>query len=418
MWSIPAKFFSRRSGVVAACTMGTFVNPTPTVNTVFGLFLIPISTEFGWTRSSVSAALLIVAVTSSLSYPVIGRLADRHGVRPIVLMGNILFAGSIALVAFVQASHLQLYFVYVLIGITGAKLGPILVTKVIAGWFDENRGFFLGFVGGVGNGAGAIFMPIYVHMLIINYGWRGAYLGIALAIVVIGFPALFFWLRDPPTSSSTTQIAEAKNLEGMTLREARRTSTFWMMLVAIAMGAGCMTAVFTHVVPMLLDRGVSFERATAILTTFAMVTVIWQIAVGFLLDRLPRPRIMAPFYLVAVFGVLLFETTSNYGLLLLSGGLMGIGLGTEYGVLPYFISRYFGLKAYGVISGTIYAVVTLMLGTTPFLMDVVFDLTGSYRLAINIICAGLVIGAIIIARLQPFDAVLSLATSKSKSPPA
>jgi len=117
MWSTPTKFFSRRSGVVAACTMGTFVNPTPTVNTVFGLFLIPISTEFGWTRSSVSAVLLIVAVTSSLSYPVIGRLADRHGVRPIVLMGNILFAGSMALVAFVQVSHLQLYFVYVLIGI-------------------------------------------------------------------------------------------------------------------------------------------------------------------------------------------------------------------------------------------------------------------------------------------------------------
>ena len=73
MSNAPTKFFTKRSGTVFACIMGTFVNPTTTVNTVFGLFLIPISTEFGWPRSGVSGVLFVVAVTSALSFPMIGR---------------------------------------------------------------------------------------------------------------------------------------------------------------------------------------------------------------------------------------------------------------------------------------------------------------------------------------------------------
>ncbi len=418
------KVFTRRGGIVFASVMGTFVNPTPTVNTVFSLFLIPIATEFHWPRSSVSAALLVVAVTSALSYPLIGRLADRYGVRPIVLIGNVLFAASVALLAFTRDSHVQFYLTYALVGMTGATLGPILFTKVIAGWFDETRGFFLGVMGGVGNGAGATFMPIYVHWLITAYGWRGAYAGIGLAIFVIGFPILLALLRDPPQDKASVSAPKAaaaeaaRPEEGLTLDEAWRTGTFWMILIAIALGAGSVTAVFTHVVPILLDRGLPFGQATAVLSVFALVTVVWQIGMGLLLDRFPRPRIAAPFYLVAVIGVLLLETTSSYPLLLLSGALMGIGLGTEYGVLPYFISRYFGLKAYGAISGVMYATVTLVLGTTPMLMDLVFDVTGTYRIAMGAIALGLVGGAVLLARLQPFAAVLSRGAVRAATTPA
>ena len=81
---------------------------------------------------------------------------------------------------------------------------------------------------------------------------------------------------------------------------------------------------------------------------------------------------------------------------------MGLGLGTEYGVLPYFLSRYFGVRHYGSISGAIYGVIVLLQGFTPFLMDLVFDRTGSYRPAIFTIGAGLLAGAVLILRLPRF----------------
>ena len=399
--------FSRPAGVVAACTVGNAVSVTPMVYTVFGLFLIPIATEFDWSRAAVSFVLFIIAVTGAISYPIVGRLIDRYGARPVILTGNVLFAASVASVSLVEASRFQFYTAYALIGISAAIPSSVMFTKVIAGWFDQRRGLFLGIVGGLGNGVGAALSPLFVFALISGYGWRAGFQGIGAAIILIGFPVLYLLLRDPPRNTVRSAREALEKTQGLTLTEALGTPTFWIIMAAIALGAGCMTAIFAHVVPMLLDRGVPAGQATAVLATFSLVTAGWQIGMGYMLDRIPRPWIAAPFYLFALIGLLLLESTSSYPLLLLSGVLMGLGLGTEYGVLPYFLSRYFGTKHYGAISGSMYGVIVLTQGLTPFLMDLVFDATGSYDPAVIVICAGLVAGAILITRLLPFDAVLS-----------
>ena len=459
--SLGKSLFTRPAGVVVACTVGNGVSVTPMVYTVFGLFLIPIATEFGWPRSGVSFVLLIIAIAGAIGYPIVGRMIDRYGARPVILTGNVLFAASVASVSLAEASRIQFYSAYALIGITAAIPSSVMFTKVIAGWFDQRRGLFLGIVGGLGNGIGAALSPLFVYALINSYGWRAGFQGIGAAIILIGFPVLYLLLRDPPrdVSRSATEhlektagqtriphrrmrprwsfwlwrtrapstratamlsvagarqsqksgaiITPADVIFGFTLTEALRTSTFWIILAAIALGAGCMTAIFAHVVPMLLDRGVPARQATTVLVTFSLVTAGWQIGMGYMLDRIPRPWIAAPFYLLALAGLILLESTSSYPLLLLSGLLMGLGLGTEYGVLPYFLSRYFGTRHYGAISGSMYGVIVLTQGLTPFLMDLVFDVTGTYDIAIIAICIGLVLGAILITRLLPFHTVLS-----------
>jgi MFS family permease len=395
-----SRLFSRSNGVLAACTVGNAVSVTPMVYTVFGLFLIPISTEFGWPRSAVSAVLFILAVAGALSFPIVGRFIDRYGARRALLTGNLLFASSVALISVTTPNPAHFYLTYALVGITAAIPSSVMFTKVLAGWFDRNRGFALGFAGGVGNGVGAAVAPIFVAVLLANYGWRGAHLGIALAIVIMGFPILFLLLRDPPKC----RVAKNDASEGVTLSEARKTKTFWVILGAVAIGAGCMTAVFAHVVPMLVDRDISMDRAVSVLVTFSLVTAVWQVGVGYTLDRFPRPWIAAPFFISAVIGLIMLESTSDYSLLLLAGALMGLGLGTEYGVLPYFLSRYFGVRHYGAISGTVYGVIVLTQGVTPFLMDLNFDMTGSYRMSVVVICVAMFLGAFLMTRLQPFEA--------------
>ena len=405
--SLGNSLFTRPTGVVVACTVGNGVSVTPMVYTVFGLFLIPIATEFGWPRAGVSFVLLIIAIAGAIGYPIVGRMIDRYGARPVILTGNVLFAASVASVSLTEASRIQFYSAYALIGITAAIPSSVMFTKVIAGWFDQRRGLFLGIAGGLGNGIGAALSPLFVYALISSYGWRAGFQGIGAAIILIGFPVLYLLLRDPPRGVSRSATEHLEKTAGLSLTEALRTSTFWIILAAIALGAGCMTAIFAHVVPMLLDRGVSARQATTVLATFSLVTAGWQIGMGYMLDRIPRPWIAAPFYLLALAGLILLESTSSYPLLLLSGMLMGLGLGTEYGVLPYFLSRYFGTRHYGAISGSMYGVIVLTQGLTPFLMDLVFDVTGNYDIAIIAICVGLVLGAILITRLLPFHTVLS-----------
>ncbi len=405
MWH---KIFTRPHGVVLSSTIGISVGITSTIATVFGMFLIPISEEFGLPRSSISAVYPILAVTSALIYPVIGRWADQFGSRIVILIGTISFVAYIATVSIVQGL-VQFYLIFAMIGLTGSVLGPILFTKVIAGWFNKNPGFYLGMVSGVGNGTGSTVMPLIVVILLASFGWRGTFQSISLIILLFGLPFLIFFFRDPPKTPIPVEeddfhvlsdnISDVKNV---TFQDARKTKEFWMVLIAIPLCAGCMMAAFTHIVPILLDRGMPLGKATTVLSTFALVTIAGQIFAGSLLDRTNNPRIVTPLFAIAVIGVFLLYISTSYTGLLLSASLMGIGLGTEFGLLPYSISRYFGLKSYGVISGVMYSVVAITTGFLPMLMDVVFDIFGSYDYATIGLMVGLFIGTIIIARLPPY----------------
>lgn len=393
------------SGVLVGCAIGNFVSATPMVNSAFGVFLLPISEEFNWPRSSVSAVLGIVAIVGFLFYPLVGRLADLYGPRKIVLWGNVLFAAALALLYFNNGSLILFYALFALVGLTAAIPSTVLLNKIIAGWFVTSRGAALGMSAGLGNGMGATIMPAVAQVMILEYGWRGAYVGLGLITLVIGFPLMYALLRNPVMADEVDGNGLDTAQASHSFTEARKTATFWKILIAIALGAGCMTALFTHVVSMLIDRGFSPGSATQVLVVFALVTVIWQITIGFLLDRVQTPRLAVPFFLAALAGLTLFVNTDSFPLLLMAGGLMGIGLGTEYGVLPYFTSRYFGLKAYGVILGAIYGTIVLTLGVTPFLMDAVFDVTGSYDMAVIAIGIALLMGAILLWTLPPYKAL-------------
>lgn len=390
--------------VAMAATVGNMVSITPAISATFGIFLVPITEEFGWLRSTASGVLTVIAVISFLVYPLVGRLADRVGPRRILVLGNLLFAPAIALLALATGSVWQFYLLFVLIGLTGALPSTVMFSKIVSDWFDERRGLMLGLTAGVGNGVGATMMPILAGTALTLASWRVGFLSIGIAVFLLGFPVLFFLLRDAPRHGVAGHEHTAV-LTGMSLREALRTRAFWLVLVAIAASAGAMTALFTHVVPVLGDRGIDLTLATTVISVFAMVTAIWQVATGAALDRIRSPLVIVPMYALAIAGIWLLQSVHSTPLLILAGAMLGIGMGAEYGALPYFISRYFGLKNYGAIAGAIYGVVILAQGLGPFLMDIGYDLSGSYHTALIITGLVLVVGMILVAILPPFHAV-------------
>jgi MFS family permease len=400
-----------RNGVLAACVVGNAVSMTPAVHSVFGHFLVPLSATFGWTRASISAVLGIMAVTGAVVYPLAGRWADRHGARGMVLAANLLFALGIALLAFTDGSLVRFYATFLVISIAGSVASTPIFSKVIADWFDRGRGFALGLSAGGGNAVGSIAMPVIAALLISTLGWRAAYLGLAATVLLIGFPVLLFLLRDVPRRAAGAIDAEASDRTGLTLRDAMRLPRFWVILLGIALGAGCTTAIFSHVVPILGDRGIDIATGTAVVSVFALVTSLWQIATGQLLDRIPTPRVVAPMYAMAIAGLAVLEWGSGTPLLLAGGALLGIGLGAQYGALPFLIARYFGLGAFGTIVGVMYSAVIVAQGGTPVLLDAAYDAYGSYRIAVTLTCAVLAAGAALLLVLPGYGGDRPAATA-------
>ena len=390
-------------GVAFACLMGNLISPTPIIYGPIGLFLIPISHEFGWPREEVSGVLGPFAFMTALAYPFIGRLADHFGPRRLVRLGNIAFGCCVVALGFSLANPIVFYGLFALIGAVGSLPSSMMYTRVVSGWFDKTRGAILGVTSGLGNGVGATIMPLAALALMTWFGWRGAFIGLGVLVLAVGVPVLGLFLKEPPTGRAMTG-APATPLEGMTLPEAARTPIFWLILAAICLCAGCLTAVMAHIVPILTDRRVPIAQSTLVVSVFALVTAAFQVIVGFLLDRAGSPKLVAPLYLAAVAGMLLLEFGSSLPVYVLGGALMGVGMGTEYGALPYFISRYFGLRRFGAIAGVMYSGVIIAQGVTPYLMDVDFDHHRSYLLSLHVVDAILIAGATTIALLPRYRA--------------
>ncbi|WP_404478268.1 MFS transporter [Novosphingobium sp. BL-52-GroH] len=387
-----------------AATTGNLVCITAAISATFGTFLVPITQELGWSRAAVSGVLGLIAILSAISYPVIGRTMDRVGARPLILGGNFALGLLVASLSQTTDNIWLFYLQFGAIGLAGAVCAAPMIAKVVSNWFDKRRGLMLGMTAGVGNGVGATVMPIVAGLLLPAIGWRATYGAIGLIVILVGFPVMWLWLHDTPASAARTPPASKPVIEGMTLREAAATRHFWVLLIAVASGGGGMTAVFTHVVPMMTDRGFGLGEATGTIAIFALVTAAWQVVTGGLLDRLRTPLLVVPMYGAAIAGLGLLQFGHGSLAMVAAGVLLGVGMGAEYGALSYFCSRYFGLKHFGSINSVLYAAVILAQGLTPAVMDLSYGRTGSYDQAALAIIGTLGVGTALLFLLPGIGA--------------
>jgi MFS family permease len=392
----PSRMSGKAAGVIFAATYGTFLSITPTVVALLGVFLVPIATEFGWPRTEVAGAISATALGTAIALPFVGRLADRIGPRRVIRLGNLLLGFAILALALAQNEPVSFYLLFIFAGAVGAMPGTMVFSKLLAEWFDRTRGLWMGFAGGLGNGIGAILFPALASAVLVHgHGWRGGFFVVGLIALVTGFPVLFFLLRDAPFRTHKT-LAEPVALEGMSFREAIHSARFWLIFSIAPLGAGCMTSMFTTIVPILTDRGVTVENAVMVIQAFAFTTMIVEPAIGGLIDRTSSPKLVAPMFLAAAAGLWLLLHAHDQPTLILAGMLMGVGAGVDYTVLPYLLSRYFGLKELGAIAGIAYSGTLLVGAIMPLVLNGAFDLWRSYDAAVYLIVGILVYSGIAI----------------------
>lgn len=137
---------------------------------------------------------------------------------------------------------------------------------------------------------------------------------------------------------------------------------------------------------------------------FALICTVWEPLVGHLLDRSDRPRLVAPFYLCAAVGLIVVTACHSAPWLMAGGALAGIGLGSEFSVLPFVLSRYFGLKDLGAISGLAFMGVLASMSIAPLGLNLAFDRTHSYSAPIYVVATLLVYNAVVFIILKPYSA--------------
>jgi MFS family permease len=387
--------------VVIGCAFGNLVSVTPVINGTFGVLLVPVTQALGWSRTEFSAVLLIMAIVGVVGYPVGGYLADRFGVRPVALIGNALFATCVAALALSNANRAFVYALYAVTGLAATLSSCVLLMKPISLWFTRHRGLLFALTGAFGINIGIAVMPFLAAAIMADYGWRAAYVGLAIVTFLIGFPSMLL-LRNPP-AGTVDAAAPTIAPSGLTASQARRQPAFWLLMFSVALGAGSLSAMLTHMVPLLTDRGIPVTTAASIFATTALCNASWQIVIGMMLDRATAPRFAGIFLIIAILGLALIGSTTSSAWLFAGAVLIGIGSGTEYGLLPCVIPRYFGVKSFSELYGTIFGVSILFAGFTPMLMGLAFDANGNYMLALVMIGVALLGSAVLLFLMPTYD---------------
>lgn len=385
--------------IVVGSIFGLLVGNGPIMQFTFGVFLLPLTTEFSWSRSATSLALVIGITMTAIFVPLAGKLVDKYGIRVVTLTSVTCFSFALASLAFFANTLTSFMLIYAVMGIAAAGQTPLPYAKAISAWFDDKRGLALG-IAMSGVGLGVALVPQFAQRLMSQFGWRGAYLGLAILTFIVGVSAVLLISKEPGRHSVQRTSGE---LPGLTGNQALRTAIFWKLAIAFALVVFATNGAIAHVIPMLVDRGVSANIAASSLAFAGLALIGGRLLAGYLLDRVFAPYVAVFFFAVPIIGLATLFTTATPAYASIAVVLIGLGLGAEVDLIAFLLSRYLGLKSFGEIYGYLFA--AFMLGTAagPYIMALVFDATGSYQIGLATLGTALLVACILMLSLGTYS---------------
>jgi MFS family permease len=398
--------FRSRWWVVFAAVCGLIVGAGPINVFAFAVFLRPITEDLGVGRGVFSSALTLHGVIAAIALPVIGWLVDRWGPRRLLVPGIFVYALATASYALIQASPLVLtYLIFAVTGFVGGVGSPIPYAAVIAERFDRQRGLALG-IGMAGVGLGVALIPQLAALLIGATGWRLAYVGLAIAIILVAFPPVALFLREPSDPAARPRRRgdpfAATALPGVAASEALRSWLFWGLSAAFLLDVIAINGTLTHIVAVLTDRGVPVQAATGALSGSGLALILGRVLSGWCLDRLCGPYVAITFFVLPMIGIAILASGAA-GIAPFLGAIgCGLGIGAEIDLMAFFTSRYFGLRNYAKLYGIMFGVFALGVGIGPALSGMSFDRFHSYTPAFVAFMIMLAAGCLVFLRLGPY----------------
>ena len=265
----------------------------------FGVFLESIESEFNLTRTATSAifsvSMLLLCVFSVLA----GWAIDRYGPKVVLLLMG-LFTGLSLLLTSQTSAAWQLYITYSLLLAAGTGAIYVVTMSTVSRWFDKKRGLAMG-IAGSGGGLGTAVMAPFATFLISSFDWRMAYIIIGLIAWLMVIPLSLLLKKEPQEievlpdglkagSRTTKDEEDSIQPSGLSVLEALRTRSFWLMIFIWLFNAISMLLVFTHIVPHAMDIGFSAEEAAIILSVMGGDRIAGLVLMGGAADRIGKKR--------------------------------------------------------------------------------------------------------------------------------
>ncbi|MCH9036588.1 MAG: MFS transporter [Chloroflexi bacterium] len=387
----------------------------------FGLFVVPLEDQFGWSRTQVNAALSFSAI-AGLTAPLVGRALDRIGARPVMSASLLLLAISFLLRPLITdlwqwyaLSFLQF------LGFPGASIlaGP----RLVSAWFPETRGRMMG-VSSMGANFGGLTLPLLLGVIISRTDWRWGFTALGIMAAVIALLSFLLIKEGPSHGTRASDAATAPPIRsrtsrrldpasGATVNEALHSTSFYALTLAIVAATFTYSAVLTQIIPHLQNEGLSLTRATLFLSLLAVFGMVGKLSFGYLTERFLARYVFMISLAIQSLCLIALILGPDTPALWIALPFFGIGIGGMGTTLPILVQDTVGMKNFGAIYGlvTLATIASSLLG--PLLAGVIFDSRGNYDLAFLIIIGIFAFGAAVSRLARPWSAQPAFSPSKS-----
>jgi MFS family permease len=371
---------------------------------IFAVFLKPVITDLGWSRTAFSWAGGPFLLAMALASPVVGAVTERVGARLVFSTGIVLVATALILLSYMQTLW-QFYLIGFLLGAATTCLGDIPAGAVVSQWFDRNRGLALGVVY-IGSNIGGSIVPIAATELAAIDSWRFALRVLALGGLALILPFAAGVVREKPRTAAephrTDRTDRSDPSDDLTLGQSVRTPSFWILAAVLFTFYFYYVGINHHIVPFLTDSGFTDAEAARRFGYAVAVGIAGKIGMGRFSDSIPiRGAIVVNFALMTVGSFLLLYVGQAPALLPVFLTIHGFTVAAENVVLPLVIVECFGVRHLAQIYGVI--MFMLLPGGTfgPVFAGYMFDTTGSYRVAFTTFAVVNVAAVIALLFLRP-----------------
>jgi MFS family permease len=387
------------------------------IRSVFGVYIRPLETEFGWTRGALSGVAAISLLLLGAAGPFAGRLADRWGPRRVIVLSLFMLGvGSIG--AAMVAALWQLYLTTgVLMGIGSGGLGLATGSVIATRWFEARRGLAIGIAAG-GMSAGQLVIIPLAAALMVWFGWRASVFWLGVSVLAVVLPLAAWLIRNDPADrglrpyGATSAATAAPSLEErraarVGVIEAAQHPQFWLLMATFFVcGYTTNGMVLTHFMPHALEHSFTELQASTALGIMGAMNVLGTIASGWVCDRFGRRGPLATYYFLRgislVFLVYVWDTSSLH----LWAAIYGLNYISTVPPTTTLTASIFGQYSVGELSGWIFFAHQVGAALGAAIAGWVFEIHGSYGPAF-IAAAVLGIVAAVLTMLIREESVIS-----------
>lgn len=391
--------------VVSAAFVGTFF--------VFGI-VYAFTAFFPSLEAAFAAPRADVALISGLSVALLfttgvvsGPLADRIGPRRVAGLGMAMMAAGLALTSRAGALW-QVYLAYGLGVGVGAGMIYVPAISAVQRWFLRRRGLASG-IAVAGIGIGTLVVPPLAALLIAAWGWRATYAVLAGAVATLGLSAMLLLDHSPerrgqhpdgvPPADGADPAAGAI-ATGLGIRAALRMRVFWMLSASTLLMTFAMYVPFVHLVPYVAGLGLSATTGAWLLGLIGIASVLGRFLFGGVSDRFGRLNTLTAVLLGMAAMLALWWWARDLWSLIAFAAIFGTLYGGFAPLMPPLIAEHFGLRHLGALIGIIYSSAAPGALAGPTLAGLLYDVSGSYRLAIFAAAAAMLLAALCLLCLR------------------